>query len=65
MIYLFLRRIDSQVWNNRLVQVMEIDQSIDCPHKILRSVWARVFLMCLLSPAGNVLNIGMQGRQDN
>jgi hypothetical protein len=38
MIYLFLGRIDSQLWNNRLVQVLEIDQSIYRPHKILRNV---------------------------
>jgi hypothetical protein len=34
MIYLFLRRIDSRLWDNRLVQILEIDQSIDHPHKI-------------------------------
>jgi hypothetical protein len=38
MIYLFLGRIDSRLWINRLVQVLEIDQSIYCPHKILMSV---------------------------
>jgi hypothetical protein len=38
MVYLFLRRIDSRLWNNQLVQVLEIDQSIDRPHKILGSV---------------------------
>jgi hypothetical protein len=38
MIYLFLGRIDSRLWNNQLVQVLEIDQSIDRPHKILRGV---------------------------
>jgi hypothetical protein len=38
MIYLFPRRIDSRLWNNRLMWVMEIDQSIDRPHKILKSV---------------------------
>jgi hypothetical protein len=38
MIYLFLRMIDSRLWNNRLVQVLEIDQSIDRTQKILRSV---------------------------
>jgi hypothetical protein len=59
MIYLFLERIDSRLWNNRLVQVLEIDQSIYHPHKILRSVLARVFLLCLLSPVGNILNIGL------
>jgi hypothetical protein len=38
MIYLLLRRIDNQLWDNRLVQILEIDQSIDHPHKILRGV---------------------------
>jgi hypothetical protein len=38
MIYIFLRMIDSRLWNNRLVQVLDIDQSINYPHKILRSV---------------------------
>jgi hypothetical protein len=38
MIYLLLGRIDSRLWNKRLVQVLEIDQSIDHPHKILRGV---------------------------
>jgi hypothetical protein len=65
MIYLLLGRIDSRLWNNRLVQVLEIDQSIDCPHKILKGVYAQVFLMCLLSPAGGVLNIDLQRKQDN
>jgi hypothetical protein len=32
----FIRVMDQG--NNRLVQVLEIDQSIDCPHMILRSV---------------------------
>jgi hypothetical protein len=36
--YLFLGRIDSRLWNNWLVQVLEIDQSIYHPHKIPRSV---------------------------
>jgi hypothetical protein len=31
----FIRVMDQG--NNRLVQVLEIDQSIDCPHMILRS----------------------------
>jgi hypothetical protein len=35
-IYLLLRMIDIRLWDNRLVQILEIDQSIDCPHKILR-----------------------------
>jgi hypothetical protein len=65
MIYLFLGRIDSRLWNNRFVQVLEIDQSIYRPHKILRSVEAQVFLLCLLSPTGNILNISLQRRQDN
>jgi hypothetical protein len=38
MMYLLLRRIDSQLWDNWLVQILEIDQSIDRPHKILRGV---------------------------
>jgi hypothetical protein len=38
MIYLLLRRIDSRLWDNRLVQILEIDQSIDRPHKILSGV---------------------------
>jgi hypothetical protein len=38
MIYLLLRRIDSRLWDNRLVQILEIDQSINHPHKILRGV---------------------------
>jgi hypothetical protein len=38
MIYLLLRRIDSRLWDNQLVQILEIDQSIDHPHKILRGV---------------------------
>jgi hypothetical protein len=36
MIYLLLRRIDSRLWDNRLMQILKIDQSIDHPHKILR-----------------------------
>jgi hypothetical protein len=47
------------------MQVLEIDQSIYRPHKILRSVKAQVFLLCLLSLAGNVLNIDLHRRQDN
>jgi hypothetical protein len=64
-IYLYLRRIDSRLWDNRLVQILEIDQSIDCPHKILRGVLAQVFLRCLLSPAGGVLSIDLQIEQGN
>jgi hypothetical protein len=37
-IYLLLRRIDRRLWDNRLMQILEIDQSIDRPHKILRGV---------------------------
>jgi hypothetical protein len=65
MIYLLLRRIDSRLWDNRLVQILEIDQSIDRPHKILRGDYAQVFLRCLLSLAGGVLNIDLQREQDN
>jgi hypothetical protein len=65
MIYLLLRRIDSRLWDNRLVQILEIDQSIDHPHKILRGVQARVFLRYLLSPAGGILNIDLHREQDN
>jgi hypothetical protein len=35
MIYLLLGKIDSRRCNNRLMHVMEIDQSINHPHKIL------------------------------
>jgi hypothetical protein len=65
MIYLLLRRIDNRLWDNRLVQILEIDQSIDRPHEILRGVYAQVFLRCLLSPAGGVLNIDLQREHDN
>ena len=65
MIYLLLRKIDSRRCNKRLVQVLEIDQSINHPHKILRGVQAQVFLRCLLSPAGGILNIDLQREQDN
>jgi hypothetical protein len=36
MIYLLLGKIDSRRCNNRLMQVLEIDLSINHPHKILR-----------------------------
>jgi hypothetical protein len=38
MIYLLLRRIDIWLWDNWLMQILEIDQSIDHPQKILRGV---------------------------
>jgi hypothetical protein len=63
--YLLLGKIDSRRCNNRLMQVLEIDQSINHPHKILRGVQARVFLRCLLSPAGGVLDVDLQGKQDD
>jgi hypothetical protein len=44
MIYLLLRRIDSRLWDNRLVQILEIEQSIDRPHKILRGCLGSGFL---------------------
>jgi hypothetical protein len=65
MIYILLGKIDSQSCNNRLMQVLEIDQSINHPHKILRGVQARVFLRCLLSPAGGVLDVDLQRKQDD
>jgi hypothetical protein len=65
MIYLLLGKIDSRRCNNQLVQVLEIDQSINYPHKILGGVQARVFLRCLLSPAGGVLDVDLQRKQDN
>jgi hypothetical protein len=40
MIYLLLWKIDSWRCNNRLVKVLEIDQSINHPHKILGGVQA-------------------------
>ena len=40
--YLFLRRIDSRPWGDRLMQLLEVDQSVDHPYEILRSVQARV-----------------------
>jgi hypothetical protein len=65
MIYLLLGKIDNQRCNNRLVQVLEIDQSINHPHKILGGVLAWVFLRCLLSPAGGVLDVDLQRKQDD
>jgi hypothetical protein len=64
-IYLLLGKIDSRRCSNRLVQVLEIDQSIIHPHKILRGVQARVFLRCLLSPAGGILDVDLQRKLDN
>jgi hypothetical protein len=61
MIYLLLGKIDSRCCNNRLMQVLEIDH----PHKILRGVQAWVFLRCLLSPAGGVLDVDLQRKQDD
>jgi hypothetical protein len=63
MIYVLLGKIDSRHCNNQLVQVLEIDQSINHPHKILRGVQAQVFLRCLLSPAGGVLDVDLQRKQ--
>jgi hypothetical protein len=60
MVYLLLGMIDSRRCNNRLMQVLEIDQSINLHHKILGGVQAQVFLRCLLSPAGGVLNVDLQ-----
>jgi hypothetical protein len=65
MIYHLLGKIDNQRCNNWLVQVLEIDQSISHPHKILGGVQARVFLRCLLSPAGGVLDVNLQRKQDD
>jgi hypothetical protein len=65
MIYLLLGKSDSRCYNNRLVQVLEIDQSINHPHKILGGVHARVFLRCLLSPAGGILDVDLQRKQDD
>jgi hypothetical protein len=64
-IYLILGKIDSRRCNNRLVHVLEIDQSINHPHKILGGVQARVFLRCLLSPAGGILDVNLQRKQDD
>jgi hypothetical protein len=65
MIYLLLGKIDSRCCNDWLVQVLENDQSINHSHKILEGVQARVFLRCLLSPAGGVLNVDLQRKQDD
>jgi hypothetical protein len=65
MIYLLLGKIDSRRCNNRLMQVLEIDQSINHPHKILGGVQAWVFLRCLASPAGGVLDVDLQRKQDD
>jgi hypothetical protein len=65
MIYLLMGKIDSRRCNNRLVQVLEIGQSINHPHKILGVVQAQVFLRCLLSPNGGVLDVDLQGKQDD
>jgi hypothetical protein len=65
MIYLLLGKIDRRHCNNRLVHVLEIDQSINHPHKILGGVQARVFLRCLLSPAGGILDVDLQRKQDD
>jgi hypothetical protein len=65
MIYLLLGKIDSRRCCNRLVQVLEIDQCINHPHKILRGSQARVFLRYLLSPAGGILDVDLQRKQDD
>jgi hypothetical protein len=65
MIYLLLGKIDSRRCNNRLVQFLEIDQSIKHPHKILGGVQAQVFLRCLLSSAGGVLDVSLQRKHDD
>jgi hypothetical protein len=65
MIYLLLGKIDSRSCSNRLMHVLEIDQSINHPHKILGGVQAWVFLKCLLSPAGGVLDVDLQRKQDD
>jgi hypothetical protein len=65
MIYLLLGKIDSQRCNNRLVQVLEIDQSSNHPHKILGGLQAQVFLRCLLSRGGGVLVVDLQRKQDD
>ena len=62
MMYLFMERIYSRLWGDRLMQLLEVDQSVDRPYKILKSVQARVFLINLLSPAGSILNMGLQRR---
>jgi hypothetical protein len=63
MIYLLLGKIDDRRCNNRLMQVLEIDQSINHPHKILGGVQARVLLRCLLSPAGGDVDVDLQRKQ--
>jgi hypothetical protein len=65
MMYLLLGKIDSRRCNNRLEQVLEIDQRINHPHKILGGVQARVFLRCLLSLAGGILDVDLQRKQDD
>jgi hypothetical protein len=47
------------------MQVLEIDQSINHPHKILGGVQDWVFLRCLLSPAGGVLDVDLQRKHDD
>jgi hypothetical protein len=59
MIYILLGKIDSRCCNNWLVQVLEIDQSINHPHKILGGVQAWVSLRCLLSPTGGILDVDL------
>jgi hypothetical protein len=65
MIYLLLGKIDSRRCNDQLVQVLEIDQSINHLHKILGGDQAQIFLRCLLSPAGGVLDVDLQRKQDD
>jgi hypothetical protein len=65
MVYLLVGKIDSRRCNNRLMQVSEIDQSINHPHKILGGVQARVFLRCLLSPTRGVLDVDLQRKHDD
>jgi hypothetical protein len=47
------------------VQVLEGDQSINHPHKILGGVQARDFLRYLLSPTGGILDVDLQRKQDD
>jgi hypothetical protein len=65
MIYLLQGKIDSRHCNNQLVQVLEIDQSINHPHKILGGVQAQGFLRCLLSHDGGILDVDLQRKQDD
>jgi hypothetical protein len=65
MMYLLLGKIDGRRCNNQLMQVLEIDQSINHPHKILWGVQAWVLLRCLLSPAGGILDVDLQRKQDD